>query len=156
MKLPKKNYAFVDGSFNPANGVYGCGGFLIDQFGKKHIIQACGKDPEMAKMRNVAGEILGAKEAVRLALDLGMKTLKIFHDYEGVAMWPMGLWKTKKPVTKDYALFMRGAVASGLNLTFEHVKGHSGIPGNNEADRLAKEAVGIFLKAVTKTVKAAA
>ena len=57
-KLPTKNYAFIDGSFNPATRVYGCGGFLIDHLGKKHIIQKNGNDPGMAKMRNVAGEIL--------------------------------------------------------------------------------------------------
>lgn len=38
VKIPKRSYAFVDGSFNPVTKIYGCGGFLIDQFGNRHII----------------------------------------------------------------------------------------------------------------------
>ena len=82
MKIPTKNYAFIDGSFNPETKVYGCGGFLIDQCGKKHIIQAAGNNPDLVKMRNVAGEIWGAKLEITMALSLGMTKLIIFHDYE--------------------------------------------------------------------------
>ena len=67
VKIPKKSYTFVDGSFNPATKIYGCGGFLIDQFGKRHVIQASGDNEEWAVMRNVAGEILGAKKVMELA-----------------------------------------------------------------------------------------
>lgn len=146
IKIPKRSYAFVDGSFNPVAKIYGCGGFLIDQFGKKHIIQASGDSEDWAVMRNVAGEILGAKKAMELAKNLGMKKLTIFHDYEGVANWPLGVWKAKKTITKEYAQFACMIMASGLKLYFRHVKGHSGIIENEEADRLAKEAVGLMKK----------
>lgn len=146
MKKPTKNYAFIDGSFNPDTKVYGCGGFLIDQIGKKHIIQACGDDPGMAKMRNVAGEILGAKKAVELAQKLYMTKLTIFYDYEGVAAWPLGKWKCKKRETRNYAMVIWAAMELGLKIYFTHVKGHSGIDGNDEADRLAKMAVGLEVK----------
>ncbi len=146
IKIPKRSYAFVDGSFNPTTQVYGCGGFLIDQFGKKHIIQGMGKNPEWAKMRNVAGEILGAKKAMQLAKKLQMKQLTIFHDYEGIANWPMGTWRAKKSITKDYVSFVWCIAATGISLYFVHVKGHSGIAGNVEADKLAREAVGLAAK----------
>lgn len=142
-RVPSKNYAFIDGSFNPDTKVYGCGGFLIDQYGKKHIIQMKGSDPAMAKMRNVAGEILGAMRAVYIAQKLGMKKLTIFHDYEGVAAWVLGKWKCKKPETRHYAMVMWKAMENGLKLYFRHVKGHSGVPENEEADQLAKLAVGL-------------
>lgn len=143
MKKPTKNYAFVDGSFNPDTKVYGCGGFLVDQIGKKHIIQDCGNDSNMAKMRNVAGEILGAMKVVELATKLGMKKLTIFHDYEGVAAWPLGKWKCKKKETRNYSMAIWNAMNLGLKIYFSHVKGHSGIDGNEEADQLAKLAVGL-------------
>lgn len=146
MKKPSKNYAFIDGSFNPATKVYGCGGFLIDQFGRKHIIQGNGYDQRMAKMRNVAGEILGAMRAIDLAKDLDMKRLTIFHDYEGIAAWPLGRWRCKKRETRDYAMFVWKAMDLGLKIYFNHVKGHSGNAENEEADQLAKLAVGLEVK----------
>lgn len=146
MKKPTKNYAFIDGSFNPITKVYGCGGFLIDQIGKKHIIQMKGNVSELAKMRNVAGEILGAMEAVHLAQKLGMKKLTIFHDYEGIAAWPLGKWRCEKKETRNYTMFMWKAMDAGLKIYFNHVKGHSGNEWNDEADQLAKLAVGLEVK----------
>lgn len=152
MKLPKKNYAFIDGSFNPETKVYGCGGFLIDQHGRKHIIMKNGDNPRKAKMRNVAGELLGAQTALRLAKDLGMTTLKIFYDYEGVEHWVTGVWKTKKKETIQYKTIMT-SLMKGIKVTFEHVRGHAGILENEEADRLAKEAVGLKKKEGRKLVR---
>lgn len=146
MKKRSKNYAFIDGSFNPETRVYGCGGFLIDQIGKQHIFQASDNDEKMAKMRNVAGEILGAMEAIKLAQNLGMKKLTIFHDYEGVAAWPLGKWRCKKKETRNYTSFVWAAMETGLKIYFSHVKGHSGIEGNEIADQLAKLAVGLEVK----------
>jgi ribonuclease HI len=145
-ELPEKNYAFVDGSFNPKTNVYGFGGFLIDQNGEKHIISGCGADPTMAKMRNVAGEILGASEAIARAFMIGMRVITIYYDYDGIANWPTGKWKCRNENTKKYAQFVNRSIAKGLSITFKHVKGHAGIPGNEEADLLAKSAVGIFKK----------
>lgn len=143
MKKPSKNYAFIDGSFNPSTKVYGYGGFLMDHIGRKHIVQGSGSDPAMAKMRNVAGEILGAMKIVELAQKLGMRKITIFHDYEGVAAWPLGKWKCKKRETRKYVSFIWAAMDAGLKIYFSHVKGHSGIKENEEADQLAKLAVGL-------------
>ena len=144
--FPKRSYGFVDGSFDPKNRIYGWGGFLIDQYGRKHIIQGAGSDPILAKMHNVAGEVLGAKAIIALALELRMRKLTLYHDYEGISAWPLGRWKCKRPLTKDYSRYVKQVMSNGFHLYFKQVKGHSGIPGNDEADQLAKLAIKLVIK----------
>ena len=136
----KKAYAFVDGSYNKYTKVYGYGGYLIDESGVKHLLQGNGSDPEMSSMRNVSGEILGAEAAMRKAEQLGISELDIYYDYTGIEAWVTGKWHANKEGTQRYRDIMRN---SRLKINFVKVKGHSGVDGNEEADRLAKKAVGI-------------
>lgn len=145
-KIPKRSYAFVDGSYDPKTRVYGWGGFLIDQFGKKHIIQGAGDDLNLTKMRNISGEVLGAKAVIMLAIKLRMRKLTLYHDYEGIAAWPLGRWKCKRPLTKEYSKFVQKAMRDGLHLYFQQIKGHTGVAGNEEADQLAKLAIKLATK----------
>lgn len=134
-------YAFVDGSYNSVTKVYGYGGFLIYN-GEKHIIQGSGNDEEMAAMRNVAGEVLGSMAAVELAVKLGIPKLDIYYDYMGIEMWATGSWKRNKKGTIAYYNYMQ-EIKDKIDIRFVKVKGHSGIAGNEEADALAKQSVGI-------------
>ena len=99
------------------------------------------------KIESAKDEIFEANKIdLELAQKLGMKKLTIFHDYEGIAAWVLGKWKCKKPETRRYAMVMWKAMDAGLRIYFNHVKGHSGNWGNDEADQLAKLAVGLEVK----------
>lgn len=63
--------------------------------------------------------------------------------YKAIEAWVNGRWKCKKEETAAYRNAMQNIIAEGLAIRFVKVKAHSGIPGNELADSLAKSAAGI-------------
>ena len=141
-KSKNSSYAYIDGSFNEMTKVYGYGGFIMHNE-KKYIIKGSGNDKELAKMRNVAGEIIACQEAVKKAIELGIKNIDIFYDYSGIERWATGEWERKKKGIKEYYEYMQ-SIKSIIEVNFKKVEGHSGDSGNDEADKIAKEAAGII------------
>ena len=136
-------YAFVDGSFNPKTHIFGYGGFLvIDENSERIVLNGSDDKPEYISMRNVAGEIYGSVAAIKKAIELGLKEITIYYDYMGIEMWANGSWKANQPGTINYQNFIKEAEKK-ISIRFTKVTAHTGIPGNEDADRLAKQAVGI-------------
>ncbi len=134
-------YAYTDGSYNNDTGITGGGG-VLEFKGQKYFfaMRTTEKDAEYNDMRNVGGEILAARAALNKAKELGIKSLHIYHDYEGVGAWVKGEWKANKSATQEWAAF---AKESGIDLVFTHVYSHTGIKWNEAADEIAKYAVGL-------------
>lgn len=139
------SYAYIDGSFNPNTNYYGCGGFLIHNK-KKYIIKKKDNNPTLLALKNVAGEILGSHEIIQKAVDLNIKEIIIFYDFSGIEMFATGIWSRKNDWSDDYYKFFQN-VKDHINIHFIKVNAHKGVKGNNEADKLAREAVG--LKAIS-------
>lgn len=131
--------AYVDGSYNVATGEYACGVAFI-QDGEVTKVAKKGESKELAAMRNVAGEIMGSMEAMKIAKERGITSLRIYHDYQGIASWCLGEWKTNKEGTKDYKRFY-DEMSKELHIEFVKVKGHSGDEYNDLADELAKSLI---------------
>lgn len=133
--------AYVDGSYLAERKRFACGVVLFHDGKEEHFSEAY-DDPDLAQMRNVAGEIKGSQKAIQYCLDHQIKSVTIYHDYEGIAKWCTGEWQTKKEGTKAYKDFYERA-KSQVDIRFVKVKGHSGDRYNDLADRLAREALGL-------------
>ncbi len=133
--------AYVDGSYNIATKEYGYGAVIITKDGEIELYEK-GIDEELALMRNVAGEIKGAEAAMRYAQEKDYKKIIIYYDYEGIAKWCQGLWKTNKEGTREYKRIY-DEISKTVDIQFVKVKGHSGDKYNDMADALAKKAAGV-------------
>jgi viroplasmin and RNaseH domain-containing protein len=131
--------AYVDGSYNIATKEYSAGVVILWQ-GQEITFSQKGNDPELVGMRNVAGETLGAKIAMAYALEQGVHTIVIYHDYEGIEKWCTNAWEAKQAGTKKYKQYYE-QVAKQLDVIFVKVKAHSGDKYNEQADQLAKAAL---------------
>lgn len=134
----KRLTVYVDGSYNKDTKAYGYGMVIItdtDTLSKN----GCGVDIE--GVWNIAGEVTGAVKAIEYALENGYDELTICHDYEGIQKWADGEWRAKKKISSDYVKYVNDARQSGLVINFRWVKGHLGDPYNEQADRLAKQAI---------------
>lgn len=134
--------AYVDGSFDVTTGRYGYGCVLRTAAEGMVFLNGSGDDPLAATARNVAGELLGTMAAVRWAAAHGYRTVRIYHDYTGIAAWYTGEWKASSDVAKRYLSYL-APFRSRMDITFHKVRAHTGVEYNEEADRLAKEALGI-------------
>lgn len=132
---------YVDGSYDSVTGDFSYGMVVLSQ-GEALTFNRKYRDSELSSMRNVAGEIKGAEAAMQYALDHHIPRISIYHDYEGIAKWCQGLWRTNREGTKAYKAFYEAAKEK-VEIRFVKVEGHSGDKYNDMADKLAKEALGI-------------
>ena len=133
--------AYVDGSYDNLNKTYGYGA-VIFHGDTKHEISGFGDEEGMASMRNVAGEIESAMKTVDYCVKNKIKSLLIFHDYEGIGKWADKKWKTNLPETRNYKEYIdKARRLNGIIIEFKHVKGHSGNKFNDLADKLARAAL---------------
>lgn len=142
--FPEGVRAYVDGSFDAASDRYSCGVVIVetDAEGKSETteLNAAFDDAEAAQQRNIAGEIMGSKLAIDHCMANGLKSVEIYHDYEGIGAWADGRWKANNPLTKGYRDYVADARKS-MDIRFVKVKAHAGNKYNELADRLAKKAL---------------
>lgn len=134
---------YTDGSHQPSKKYVGYGAYCLYNGKEFKLSGECDiKDYEVS---NPTAEFLGFAAVLR-TLEDGFdeaKTLAPYQfifkiDYEGVGRWMSGEWQTRKPYIKRIKEECDDLIAKlKLNYVIEHVKGHSGNYGNEQADKLA-------------------
>lgn len=127
---------YVDGSYY--NKRYSWAFVVYEKGVLFHTASGAGSDPEAAVIHNVAGELEAAVQAMKWAEQQKADSITIYHDYIGISEWATGRWKTNNQFTQAYAAF---AAKYTSWVSFQKVTGHSGVEGNELADKLAGEAL---------------
>ena len=141
-------YAYIDGSFDRINGIYGSGVVIVDG-DKKYEYKHAGNREDYAQLHNVAGELEAAKFVMWYAVDKKIREITLFYDYQGIEAWATGSWEANLTYTQDYVKFYN-KVKERVKVNFVKVKAHTGVELNELVDKLAKEAIEQFKKENTK------
>ena len=130
---------YVDGSH--INGATGYGAVILKD--GSVIDELCGAVDvaEVSNTRQVAGELMAVKEALKWCLEHSISEVSIYFDYLGIEKWATGQWKTNQTLTKDYSRFVREC---RIKIHWHKVASHTGDRWNDRADALAKEGAGVF------------
>lgn len=129
--------AYVDGSYDDHLKKYAFGCVFISPDGSIRTKNGNGNNPLSLQQRNVAGEMLGAMYAVRVAMVSGFSRIEIRYDYEGIEKWVTGAWRSKTELTQKYARAMR-QWGEKITICFTKVAAHTNVYYNEMADRTAK------------------
>lgn len=133
-------HVWVDGSCLPnVKGRLHFGWAYVILDGERELHRASGHDvpDEARRHRNVAGEIQAVLRGLEWCRNHGLTAVAIHFDYQGLASWVDGTWKTRTPFTRSYAEQVR---SMEMTLTWHKVQAHSGATYNELVDRLAREA----------------
>lgn len=137
---------YVDGSYTKGQKVTH-GGIVMYRDGESEPfmkVRVSTENPVLVDMWNQGGELLSAIAALRLldnlASDGQQHVFKIYYDFIGIAAIACGTWKNlKKSGTIWYSREYKAYCAAHPNVkvVFHKVKAHTGIKGNELADRIA-------------------
>lgn len=115
---------YVDGSYNKVTKEFSYGMVVLLKEGGQTFCESY-RDEELATMHNVAGEIKARRLPCGMQWSTISRRLRIYHDYEGIAKWCLGDWKTNKEGTKAYKAFYEEA-SKEVSIRFQKV---TDIPG---------------------------
>ncbi len=137
---------YVDGSF--INGATGYGAVILKNGKVVDELYGTVAASEVNNTRQVAGELIAVKKALKWCVEHSITEVSIYYDYFGIEKWATGSWKTNQPLTQEYARFVRECP---IKIQWHKVDSHTGNRWNDRADALAKKGAGSIQHAVLET-----
>ena len=137
----KTMVCYIDGSFKPSHPTkVGSAIVIVKENDETEEIFFSKDDAELAKQRNVGGELRASMVAIKTAIDRGYDKIQIFYDYLGIEMWGTSKWKTNNRYTKAYRDYC-SEMSKYIDIEFIKVNAHSGVYYNELADYFAKKSL---------------
>ena len=132
---------FTDGSWRPSTpNRVGAGIAVVENNEIVEEFMFYRDDEEMAKLRQICGELIASMESVRIAVQRNYDKIVINFDYEGVEKWCVGTWSAKNKYTQMYKEYMNN-MNKYIKIEFVKIKAHNHNIFNDYADYLAKKAL---------------
>lgn len=97
-------------------------------------------DEELAKQRNVGGELRSCMMALKIAVERNYEEIHIYYDYIGIEKWCTKEWKAKNKYTQAYRDYY-DEMSKMINVKFFKCDAHSGDYYNELADYYAKKSL---------------
>lgn len=139
--------AFTDGGYSGKNKICGYGIYILEPCGSQPIeISDIVRTDRFIKSNNIGPEVIAVTSALDWALSNGYDKITIFHDYEGIGKWARGEYKVKSDISKWFINKLDNEYNEILDIKYIWVPGHTGVKYNEEADRLATEAINKNIK----------
>ena len=132
-------HAYVDGSFYQDRCGWGCC-ITSAPYPNGVLWEGKGLLKEHGGHAQIGGELKSAMVALAWTINHDHHELEIIYDYAGIRNWVTGEWRAKKEMTKVYRRWMLNQIETHQILIYwTWVPGHTGNPGNERADQLARE-----------------
>jgi ribonuclease HI len=134
--LQDQYYCYVDGSFAQKTMLSGWGFVVV--LNDEKIGEGYGFKDNVTGSRNIIGEVHATIKGVEWCVNNNIKNVVVVHDYAGIGCWALGLWRARRPVSKEYKEKIDELMLE-IEVKFEKVNGHCDIKWNEYADMLTRK-----------------